>query len=101
MTGRMGNPALLAEPLSANAARLYASDNHMGNFFDCIRSRKQPICDAEIGHRSVSLCHLGVISIRLARKLNWDPAREQFVNDAAADKWLAREQRKPWTYDLA
>jgi predicted dehydrogenase len=95
------NPALLAEPLSANAARLYASDNHMGNFFDCIRSRKQPICDAEIGHRSVSLCHLGVISIRLGRKLNWDPAREQFGNDSAADKWLVREQRKPWTYDLA
>ena len=95
------NPALLAEPLAANAPRLYASDNHMGNFFDCIRSRKQPICDAEIGHRSVTVCHLGVISIRLGRKLNWDPAREQFINDSAADKWLAREQRKPWTYDLA
>jgi len=95
------NPALLSEPLAANAARLYASDNHMGNFFDCIRSRKQPICDVEIGHRSVSVCHLGVISIRLGRKLNWDPAREQFVNDGAADQWLAREQRKPWTYDLA
>ena len=95
------NPALLTEPLSAIAPRLYASDNHMGNFFDCIRSRKQPICDAEIGHRSVTVCHLGVISIRLGRKLNWDPAREQFINDSAADKWLAREQRKPWTYDLA
>ena len=95
------NPALLTEPLPANAPRLYASDHHMGNFFDCIRSRKPPICDAEIGHRSVALCHLGVISIRLGRKLNWDPAGEQFVNDSAADKWLAREQRKPWTYDLA
>src|SRR5881394_3034121 len=95
------NPALLTEPLSAAAPRLYASDNHMGNFFDCIRSRQQPICDAEIGHRSVSVCHLGVISIRLGRKLNWDPAREHFVNDSAADKWLVREQRKPWTYDLA
>ena len=94
-------PELLAEPLAAGATRLYASENHMGNFFDCIRSRKTPICDAEIGHRSVSVCHLGVISIRLRRKLNWDPAREQFVNDKEADKWLMREQRKPWTYDMA
>ena len=92
---------LLAEPLAPGALRLYVSDNHMGNFFDSIRSRKKPICDAEIGHRSVSVCHLGVISIRLARKLNWDPDKEQFVNDKEADKWLAREQRKPWTYDMA
>ena len=95
------NPALLTEPLSAAAPRLYASDNHMGNFFDCIRSRQQPICDAEIGHRSVSVCHLGVISIRLGRKLHWDPEREQFDKDPEANRWLAREQRKPWTYDMA
>src|SRR5256885_6797003 len=47
--------------------RSYASDDHMRNFFDCIRSRKQPVCDAEIGHRSASVCHLGVISLRLKR----------------------------------
>ena len=94
-------PDLLTEPLASNAARLYASNDHMRNFFDCIRSRKQPVCDAEIGHRSASACHLGVISIRLKRRLQWDPDKEQFVNDKEADKWLAREQRAPWTYDLA
>jgi predicted dehydrogenase len=94
-------PELLNEPLPANATRLYVSDNHMGNFFECIRSRQEPVCDVEIGHRSVSVCHLGVIAIRLKRKLHWDPAKEQFVNDKEADRWLAREQRKPWTYDLA
>jgi predicted dehydrogenase len=94
------DPALLAEPLAAGATRLYASDNHMGNFFECVRSRKQPVCDVEIGHRSVSVCHLGVISLRLGRKLNWDPARERFVKDKEADQWLAREQRKPWTYEM-
>lgn len=93
-------PELLAEPLGAGATRLYASDNHMGNFFECIRSRKQPICDVEIGHRSVSVCHLGVLSLRLGRKLRWDPAAEQFVQDKEADGWLAREQRRPWTYDM-
>ncbi len=92
---------LLTEPLPTNPVRLYATENHMGNFFDCIRSRKDPICDAEIGHRSVSVCHLGVISIRLGRKLRWDPEKEQFLNDEEANHWVARAQRKPWTYDLA
>jgi predicted dehydrogenase len=93
-------PELLTTPLASKSIELYVSNNHMGNFFDCIRARKQPICDAEIGHRSVSVCHLGVIAIRLGRKLRWDPDKEQFVSDQEADYWLAREQRKPWTYDI-
>jgi predicted dehydrogenase len=92
-------PELLTDPLPSNAQRLYVSNDHMGNFFECIRSRKQPICDVEIGHRSASICHLGVISMRLGRKLKWDPAKEQFVRDAEANKYLAREMREPWTYD--
>ena len=90
---------LLTTPLPAGATRLYASDNHMRNFFDCVRSREAPICDVEIGHRSVSMCHLGVIALRLGRKLQWDPAKEQFVGDHEASGWLAREMRKPWTYE--
>ena len=93
------NSEFLKEPLASGAQRLYVSDDHMGNFFDCIRSRKQPICDVEIGHRSASLCHLGVIAIRLGRSLKWDPAKEQFLADADAAKLVAREMRKPWTYD--
>jgi len=93
-------PELLTTPLPASATRLYASDNHMQNFFDCVRSRQAPICDVEIGHRSVSVCHLGVIALRLGRKLRWDPVREQFIGDAEANQWLARPMRKPWTYDL-
>jgi predicted dehydrogenase len=93
------DPALLTTPLPASATRLYVSDNHMRNFFDCVRSREQPICDAEIGHRSVSVCHLGVIALRLGRKLRWNPDQEQFTGDAVANQWLAREMRKPWTYD--
>jgi predicted dehydrogenase len=93
------NPDLLTAPLPPNAQRLYVSNDHMGNFFDCVRSRKQPVCDVEIGHRSASVCHLGVISMRLGRKLKWDPAKEQFIGDAEATKYLAREMRKPWTFD--
>jgi predicted dehydrogenase len=94
------NPELLTAPLPAGAQTLYVSNDHMGNFFDCVRSRKQPICEVEIGHRSASVCHLGVISMRLGRKLKWDPAKEQFVGDSEANKYLAREMRKPWTYDM-
>jgi predicted dehydrogenase len=93
-------PEFLTEPLAANATRLEESNNHMQNFFDCIRSRKQPICDAEIGHRSASVCHLGVIALRLGRKLQWDPKKEQFVNDAEANKWVAREMREGYGYDF-
>jgi predicted dehydrogenase len=93
------DPALIDTPLPADAERLYVSDDHMGNFFECVKTRKPPICDVEIGHRSASICHLGVISIRLGRKLQWDPQAEEFVNDAEASGMLAREMRKPYSYE--
>jgi predicted dehydrogenase len=107
-------PELISEPLPANAIRLYRvtgkslkgsiswhdTDNHMRNFFDCIRSREQPICEAEIGHRSASVCHLGVISVRLGRKLKWDPKKEQFIGDKEANSMVARPMRKPYAYSM-
>jgi predicted dehydrogenase len=93
------DPELLKTPLPASAERLYASNDHMGNFFECVRTRKAPVAEAEIGHRSVSVCHLGAISTRLGRKLTWDPEKEQFAGDEEANRMVAREQRKPWTYD--
>lgn len=92
-------PELLTEELPASATRLYVSNNHMGNFFESVRTRKPPVCDPEIGHRSVSICHLGVIALRTGRKLTWNPEQEQFVGDADANGYLAREMRKPWSYD--
>jgi predicted dehydrogenase len=93
------NPEMLTTPLPENAERLYKSDDHMGNFFDSVRNRVQPICEAEIGHRSASICHLGVIAVRLGRSLKWDPRKEQFIGDREANKMVAREMRKPWNYD--
>lgn len=90
---------LLDEPLTTKTVELYVSNDHMGSFFDCIRSRKVPICEAEIAHRSVSVCHLGVVAARLGRKLKCNPELEQFVDDKEADSYIAREQRKPFTYD--
>ncbi|MDG2011956.1 MAG: Gfo/Idh/MocA family oxidoreductase [Pirellulaceae bacterium] len=76
------------------AGKLDAIMNHMGNFFDCVDARKQPISDVESQHRSVSTCHLGNISMKLARPLKWDATQERFQNDPEANALLVREQRK-------
>jgi predicted dehydrogenase len=90
------DPKLIDEPLPPNAVRLYHANNHMGNFLECTRSRKKPICDVEVGHRSVTVCHLGVIALRSGKKLRWDPQQEQFVGDSEANGWLSRPMRAPW-----
>jgi hypothetical protein len=99
-TLRANDPALVETPLPENAQRLYKSDDHMGNFFDCVRSRKDPICDVETGHRSANFCHLAAISLRLGYKLQWDLAKEKFIGEHAkeANVWVAREMRKPYDY---
>ena len=75
------------------AGKLDAIINHMGNFFDCLESRQQPVSDVESQHRSVSTCHLGNISMKLGRTLQWNPHTERFVNDREADTFLRRDQR--------
>jgi predicted dehydrogenase len=100
---------LQSRPLPRNKWQLYKHDhpdrplltgkleaiiNHMGNFFDCIESRNNPISDVVSQHRSVSTCHLANISLRLGRPLQWDPKNEVFVDDAQANTMLSREQRK-------
>jgi predicted dehydrogenase len=94
------DPGLLRTPLPPGAVRLYVSNDHMGNFFDCVRSRKPPICDVETGHRSATMCHLGAIALRTGYKLTWDYETERFVGDHshAANRYLSREMRKPYSY---
>jgi len=75
------------------AGKIEAIVNHMGNFFDCVVARKQPISDAESQHRSATTCHLGSLACRLGRPLTWDPQSEQFVSDDEANGLLSRPQR--------
>ncbi|MBI5759533.1 MAG: Gfo/Idh/MocA family oxidoreductase, partial [Planctomycetales bacterium] len=88
---------ILADPLKDSDVHLYASGNHHQNFLDCIQSRKLPICDVEIGHRSATACHLGNIAVRLGRKIEWDPVKEQIVGDPEANAMVSRPYRSPWT----
>jgi hypothetical protein len=75
---------------------LYKSDDHQRNFLDCVKSRKDPAATVEIGHRSATVCHLGVIAILLKAKLQWDPAAERFVDNDEANARLERAMRSPW-----
>jgi len=93
---------ILHAHLPDNAVRLEVSHNHMGNFFNCVRTRKDPISNIEGGHRSASVGHLIVIALRSGRKFQWDPANEIFVGDGAeiGNAQLAREMRKPYDYSF-
>jgi predicted dehydrogenase len=99
---RASDKALIDTPLPESAQRLYNSEDHMGNFFDCVRSGKLPIADVEIGHRSASISHLGAIALRTGLTLKWDPSAEKFIGDNSkeANKYLAREMRKPYDYSF-
>jgi len=66
---------------------------HIQNWLDCIKSRERPNADVEIGHRSVTVCHLLNITRELGRKLRWDPQAEKFVNDDEANKLVDRPRR--------
>lgn len=97
-------PAIINDPLPDNAVRLprvnAMGNEHMTNFINCVRSRQQPICHAGIGHRSVSVCHLGVIATRFfsGQTLTWDPREERFTGERAdaANRHLSRAYRAPW-----
>jgi predicted dehydrogenase len=71
---------------------------HFSNFIDCMRSRNQKDLHADIleGHLSSSLCHLGNISCRLKRSLEFDPVNEVFVGDSEADLYLTKTYRAPY-----
>ena len=92
-------PEILNDKFGEKDVRLPVSTNHMANFFESVKSRKQPICPAEVGHRSASICHLAGIAIQLGRKLKWDAVKEEFVGDKEANALLGREQRKKWSYE--
>lgn len=108
--GVSGKPAerLAEEPLPIEQYQAYPHDNpahpprtgngatkaHMANFFDCVKRRNSPISDVESQHRTVTMCHLANISMRLGRPVKWDPKEERCVGDDEANSMLSRRQRE-------
>jgi predicted dehydrogenase len=92
------SPEILNSVIGPEETRLYtcAGGEHR-NFLDCVRSRKSPYFPAEVGHRCATVLHIGNISMLLGRKLQWDPDKEQFVNDAEANDMRSQPMREPWT----
>lgn len=74
----------------------WISRPHMANWLDCVKSRQTPNADVEIGHRSISVCHLLNMARELGRKLKWDPDKEIFPDDSEATAKLDRPRRKGW-----
>jgi predicted dehydrogenase len=87
---------IVKEPLGKDEVHLPKSPGHHRNWLDCIRSRKRPVADVEVGARSVAIPILGNLAYWHRRRLRWDPARWEFVDDPEAGKWLDRERRDPW-----
>src|SRR5262249_39326405 len=84
------------QPIGPNDLRLYASDNHLQNWIDCIRTRRRPIADVEIGASTITVCHLGNIAYWLGRPIKWDPAKREIVDDSSATRMLSRAKRGSW-----
>jgi predicted dehydrogenase len=95
--GIWAEPAsLLQVKIKPNETRLHESANHHGDFLQCVRTRRDPVSPVEAGHKASYLGMIAEIAVRLKRKLKWDPAAEQFINDDEANRMLARPMRAPW-----
>ncbi|MGQ9620198.1 MAG: Gfo/Idh/MocA family protein [Bacteroidales bacterium] len=90
------DPKILEEKISDNEIRLYQSTNHYQNFIDCVRSRKETITPIEPAYRAISTALLGEIAMTTGQKIQWDPEKEEILNNNFASRLLGRPYRKPW-----
>ena len=88
--------SIVKEPLGEKDVHLPVSPGHHRDWIDCIRSRRRPLADVEIGARSATVVHLGNLAYWHHRKLRWDPRNWKFLGDDEAGRWLDRERRDPW-----
>ena len=100
-------PELVVDPPDPSAADLWKGKGivakpHLQNWLDCIKTRSEPNAPVEVGHRSITICHLANIARELGRKLRWDPVDETFPDDEEACTLIDRPRRKGWELpDLA
>jgi predicted dehydrogenase len=87
---------LFDEPLKEGDLEIPESPGHQANWVECIKTRQKPICDVEIGARSVTVCHLGNLAYWNRTRLKWDPKHWTFKDGAGDNAWLDVERRDPW-----
>ena len=88
--------AILEVELGSADIRLYTAESEHRNFIDCVKSRKDTFVPVEVGHRTATALHMGNIAMKLGRRLNWDPEKEEFVSDDEANNLRSRVSRDPW-----
>ncbi|MGE3312865.1 MAG: Gfo/Idh/MocA family protein [Limisphaerales bacterium] len=89
--------SLVEIPLESHKIQLQESNDHIGNWLECVATRKRPICDVEVGARTVTVCHLANLAYWNRRRLEWDPKAEAFVNGQGDNSWRDRNYRDPWS----
>jgi len=94
-------PASLKDKVIGESEKhVYKSENHYKDFLNAMRTRTRPISDVEVGHRTASVCNIGNIAYELKRPLEWNPKKEVFKNDAAANALLSRPLLSEWKIKL-
>ena len=95
----VSSPSLLAEAdklVAEYMERTKRPMNHVRNFFDCVKSRQHTVANPEVMHRTMSTVHAANICMWLKRDMHYDPVKEEFLNDAEANRLRSRAQREPW-----
>jgi predicted dehydrogenase len=85
---------ILEEPLKDDDVHLPQAPDHHANWLDCIVSRQRPICDVEVGARSITVCHLLNLAYWHGRSLKWDPQAWRFVDEDEASTWVDYQRRE-------
>ncbi len=89
-----------AHPKSLLSGRSYSggypADNHVREFLNCVKTRRQPRSHAEASHHSITACHCANAAVRLNRPVTWDPIKEEYPGDDEANRLRSRAAREPW-----
>ena len=97
-SGRMlVSPDSLRKELVTEALEGVDPLTHVRNFFDCVKTRRQPVCNADVIASSHLVCHASALSWLLKRELTFDPVKAEFANDDEANRMRTRQWREPWS----
>ncbi len=97
----VSSPALLndfKQVIGDYVARTGRALDHMRNFLDCVKSRQEPVANPRVMHHSMTTVHAANVCMWLRRDLQYDPVKEEFINDDEANRFRSRAMREPYVY---